>query len=92
MKMTLGMEVGRSPVVFVHGDPAPPQKGTEPPILSPWLFQPNGCMDQDAIWYGGRPRFTRHCVRWGPSFPSPKGAQSPIFRPMSVVAKRLDGL
>ena len=33
----------------------------------------------------------RHCVRWGPSFPSPKGAQPPPnFRPMSVVAKRLD--
>ena len=35
---------------------------------------------------------TRHCVRWGPSSPSPKGAQPPNFRPMSVVAKRLDGL
>jgi len=22
---------------------------------------PNGWMDQDATWYGGRPRFTRHC-------------------------------
>jgi len=28
----------------------------------------------------------------GPSSPSPKGAQLPNFRPMSVVAKRLDGL
>ena len=49
-------------------------------------------MDQDATWYGGRPRPTWHCVRWGPSFPSPKGTQPPDLRPMSVVAKRLDGL
>ena len=33
-----------------------------------------------------------HCLRWGPSSP-PKGEQqpSPAFRPMSIVAKRLDG-
>ena len=40
---------------------------------------PNGWMDQDETWHGGRPR--PHCVRWGPS--SPKGgwgvAQTPIF-------------
>jgi len=30
---------------------------------------PNGCMDQDAIWYGGRPRPRQHCVTWGPSSP-----------------------
>jgi len=40
--------------------------------------------------HGGRPRPWPHCVRWGPS-PSPIWAQlSPNFRPMSVVAKRLD--
>jgi len=32
-------------------------------------------MDQDAIWYGGRPRPRQHCVRWGPSS-HPKGAHS----------------
>jgi len=33
-----------------------------------------------------------HSVRWGPSSPSPKRGQSPLpnFRPMSIVAKRLD--
>ena len=36
-------------------------------------------MHQDASWYGGRPQPRRLCVRWGPSFPSPKGAQSPQF-------------
>jgi len=49
-------------------------------------------MHQDATSYGGRPQPRRLCVRCGPSFPSPKGAQSPNFRPISVVAKRLDGL
>ena len=29
-----------------------------PPIFSPYLLRPNGCMDQDVTWYGGRPRPT----------------------------------
>ena len=37
----------------------------------------NGWMDQDAIWYGGRPQPRPHCVRWDPA--PPKGAQPPIF-------------
>jgi len=48
----------------------------------PCLLWPNGCMDQDATWCGGRPGFRRHCVRLGPSSPSPwKGAQQlpPLF-------------
>jgi len=32
-------------------------------------------MDQDATWYGCRPRPRPHCVRWGPSSPPLKGAQ-----------------
>ena len=32
-----------------------------------WL---NGWMDQHEIWHGSKPR--SHCVRWGPSSPSPK--------------------
>ena len=45
---------------------------------------PNAWMDQDETWYAGRPRPWTHCVRRGPSSPSP------IFSP-SVVAKWLDG-
>jgi len=45
-------------------------------------------MDQDETWHGGRPRPRRHCVRWGPSSPFPKGAQPPKFRSTSIVAKR----
>jgi len=81
------MEVGLSPGNFVLDGTQPPhQKGVEPLIFGPCLLWTNGCMDQDASWYGGRPwpmrgrpRPTRHCVRWGPSSFSPKGAQPPIF-------------
>jgi len=48
-------------------------------------------MDQDATWYGGRPRSKPHCVRWRPSFPAKRGTAAPTFRPMSILAKWLDG-
>ena len=53
-----------------------------PPIFGPCLLWPNGWMDHDATWYGGRPRPRRHCVRLE-SNPFPhKGAQlPPILRP-----------
>jgi len=76
--MSLGMEVGLSPGDFVlDGDQAPTPKGAEPPIFSPRLLWPNGCMDEDATWYGGRPRPTRHCVRCGPSYPQKNMAHPP---------------
>ena len=56
----------------LDGDPAfPPPKGGSPPIFGRYLLRPNGCMDQDASWYGARPQPRRLCVRWGPS-PPPK--------------------
>jgi len=58
----------------------PPQKGTQPPIFGSCLLWPKGWMDQDVIWYGGRPRTKPYCVRWGPSSPY-KGAQPPVFSP-----------
>jgi len=36
-------------------------------------------MDQDAIWYGGRPQTKRHCVKWGPSSSLPKRGRSSQF-------------
>ena len=36
---------------------------------------PNGCMDQDETWHGGRPLRQPHCVRWGPSSPKGHGPQ-----------------
>jgi len=54
--MPLGMEVGLSPGDFASdGDPAPNQKWAEPPIFGARVLWPNGCMDQDAIWYRNRP-------------------------------------
>jgi len=39
-------------------------------------------MDQDATWYGGRPRPRRQCVRWGPSSPpTERGTAPPLFGP-----------
>jgi len=35
--------------------PPLPKKWAEPLIFGPCLLRPNGCMDQDATWYGGRP-------------------------------------
>ena len=45
------------------------------------VLWPNGWMDQDATWYGGRPRPRPHCVRWGPSSPKRGTAPPPIFGP-----------
>ena len=61
IKIPLGIEVGLSPGDFVlDGDPVPlPRKGRSPLILGPRLLWPNGCVDQDAVWYGGRRRPTR---------------------------------
>jgi len=62
----------------LDGDPVPP-KGAQPPIFSPCLLWPNGWMDQDATWYGGRSRSRRHCVRWGTQLPLKRGtAPSPL--------------
>ena len=62
------------------GTQLPLEKGhTHPhPIFGPCLLWPNGWMDQDAIWYGGKPRPRQRCVRWGHNSPL-KGAQPPLF-------------
>jgi len=50
------------------GTQLPPEKRahwhthTHPhPIFGPCLLWPNGWMDQDATWYGGKPRPRRRC-------------------------------
>jgi len=79
IKMALGMEVGLGPEhIVLDADPATLlKKGQSPRIFGPFLLWPNGGMDQDAAWYNGRSRARQHCVRWGPSSPSPKEAQPP---------------
>ena len=81
IKMPLGMEVHIGLGDFVlNGDPAPaPPKGHSPhPIFGPYLLRPNGCMDQDATWYGARPQPMRLCVRWRPRSTFPKKGTEPL--------------
>jgi len=86
IKMPLGMEVGLRLGDFVlDGNPAPlPKKEAEPPpggspIFGPCLLWPNGWMDQDSAWHGGRPWSSPHCARWGHSSPPQKGGRTPHF-------------
>jgi len=56
IKMPLGREVDLGPGnIVLDGDPASP-KGHSPPSFGLCLLWPNGWMDRDATWYGGRPR------------------------------------
>ena len=43
-----------------------------------------------ALWHGHRPWSIPHCSRWDPSPLPRKGAEPPNFRPIFIVAKRLD--
>jgi len=76
----LGVQVGLLPGhTVLDGDPAPPKGRSPPPtIFGPYLLRPNGSINQDATWYGGRPPPRRLCVRLGPTPPSQKkGAEPP---------------
>ena len=56
IKMPLGTDVnlGQGDVVL-DGVAAPPKRGTAP-VFGRCLLWPNGWMDEDATWYGSRPR------------------------------------
>ena len=99
MKLVLGMEAGLGAGDFVlDGDPIPtPQKGAEPPPK----FSVHFCCGQTAGYIkmllgmevGLSPG---DFVLDGDPAPFLKGAKpgggAPNFRPMSIVAERLDGL
>ena len=97
IKMKHGTQVGLSPGhIVLDRDPAPiTKKGAEasiiqrPPVFGPCLLWPNGWVEQDATWYGGRPRPGDIALDWDPA--PPKRGTTSSFRPMSIVAKRLDG-
>jgi len=79
--MPLGVEVSLSPGDFVlDGDPAPSHspKRTQPSkFRSMSLVAKPQCVSEYHL-VRGRPQPRRHCVRWGPSYPSLKG-HSPQF-------------
>jgi len=92
IKVPLGTDVGLNPGDFVlDGDPDPPsQKGGGAQIFGPCLLWPNGCMDQDETWRGGRyaELVMEVCLSHGhivldgdPALPLPKGHNSSIFCP-----------
>jgi len=55
IKMTFGMEVGLGPGDIVTDGDSPQNRGT-PPIFGQCPLWPNGWIDEDAKWYGSRPR------------------------------------
>ena len=56
-----------------------PQKGAKPLIFGPCLLWPNGWMDQDGTWYGGRPRPSDVVLHGDPA--PPKRCTAPVFGP-----------
>jgi len=80
IKMPLGTEVnlGLGDGVL-DGVAAPTIKVAQPPVFGRCILWPNGWMDEDATWYGSRPRPRPHCVRRGPSSPLQKGQGSPLL-------------
>jgi len=84
--MPLGPEVGLGPSdIVLDADPAaPPQKIVYCGQTAEWITMPLG-MDR------GRPRPRPLCYMGTQLLLPQKGAQPPNFRPMSIVAKRLDG-
>jgi len=77
--------------IVLDGDPAvpPPPKGHNP-IFGPYLLWPSGWMPLGMEIGLGSGEFVCYM---GTQLPLPKikGAEAPNFRPMSVVAKQLDG-
>ena len=62
------------------------------PVWDVGVLWPQSSMDQDEIWHVGRPQPWPHCLTWDPAPTPPKGhSPHPSFRPISVVAQRLDG-
>jgi len=83
IKMPLGMEVGLGirNIVFDVDLASLIKKGHthSHPICGPCLLWPNGRMDENAAWYGSRPRLRPHCSRRGPSSRERGTAPPPLF-------------
>jgi len=57
------------------------KEAQQPPTFRPMSIVPNGWMDQDTTWYGGRPWPRPHCVRWGPGSSGKGHSSPPLFGP-----------
>jgi len=84
IKMSLGMQtgLGLGDIVLDGDRPTqhPSPKGHSPQFSARvCMLWPNGWVDEDATWYGGRPRPRRHCVRWGPISPRKGHSKPPVF-------------
>jgi len=82
IKMPLGTEVdlGLRDIVF-DVDPATSRTRAHPPhpIFGACVLWPNGWMDEDAAWYGSRPRHRSHCIRCRVPDPAKGAQQPPLF-------------
>ena len=56
-----------------------PLNGARPPVFGSCVLWPNGWMDEDATWYGSRPRPRPHCIRRGSSCPRKGHSSFPLF-------------
>ena len=72
IKMPLGTEVGLGVGpgdIVLNGPSSPHEKVHITSTSGSGPLWPNGWMVPDTTWYGGKPRLSQHCVRWGPSSP-----------------------
>jgi len=81
IKMPLGPHRAQRRLCARWGPSSPQEKEHTHPhqIFGPCLLWPNGCMDQDATWYGSRPRPRPHCNRRGQSSPRKGHSSPPLF-------------
>jgi len=93
--MKLGTEVGLgSSHIVLDGDPArpPPKKGAQPPVFSAHV-RCGQMAGQTKVPLGMEVGISSgdFVLDGDPAPPTKKGGTTPNYRPMSIVAKRLDG-
>jgi len=76
--MPLGTEVNvGSGDLVLDGVTAPPKRGTAP-VFGSCLLWPNGWIDEDATWYGSRPRPDHIVLDRVPALHK-RGTSAPLF-------------
>ena len=84
--MPLGWEIRLGPGSIVLDGAPPPKKKMKhnSPHFSSHVLWSNGWIDQDATWYGGRPRPWPHSVGWSSSSRQKRHNTPPHFGPCSL--------